>query len=209
MRELREKIGGDVAEDAEHFNRRLRNLRKCGWILPTNRDYSSIPVGYYRLDQKGLRIWLKSEPKPRNAISMKTRRLVLDRDGNRCKVCGVGDGESYPGEPATHAKLTIGHRIPQERLHGRSVSDDIDNLRTECSRCNEPVRDEMPDPERFDEVLAEIRRLKADDRKKILAWLRQGERSRSRVDMAYDRARKLSYEEVKELIARLESQLRD
>lgn len=208
MRELREELGGDIAENAEHFNRRLRTLRACGWQIPTNRDDPSIPRNSYRLDRKGRRIWLKGESRDRNAVSAKARRQVFERDGYRCVVCGTGSGESYPGEPGTKARLTIGHRVPQERLRGRGIQDDIDNLRTECSRCNEPVRDVMPDPERYDEVLAEVRGLKAADRRLLLVWLTREERSRSSLDQAYDRARKLSHSERERLKDFLQSQLR-
>lgn len=113
MRELRDNLGRIVPEEAEHFNRRLRTLRACEWQIPSNGHDPSIPVGVYRLDRKGERIWLKEESRRKNTISQRDRRLVFDRDGSRCKVCGVGNGESYPGEPGTKAQLTIGHRIPR------------------------------------------------------------------------------------------------
>jgi hypothetical protein len=69
----------------------------------------------------------------------------------------------------------------------------MDNWRVECSRCNEMVRDEVPDPEQYDEVLAGLKRLTNNEARELLAWIRKGERPRSKVDQAYDRARKLRH----------------
>lgn len=41
-------------------------------------------------------------------------------------------------------RVTIGHRVPQERLRARGAGDAVDNWRTECARHNEPVRDATP-----------------------------------------------------------------
>ncbi|MET7694169.1 HNH endonuclease signature motif containing protein [Streptomyces sp. NPDC005483] len=210
MRELRLALGPDVADNSEHLNRRLRKLREFDWIIPSYKDDRTLPQDTYRLEAKGRRLWLATERKRANAgpkFSQRTRRIVLDRDGHRCKVCGVGAGESYPGEPGSKAKLTIGHRVPQERLRARGAADDIDNWRTECARCNETVRNELPDPEQYDEVTAEIKQLRKADLTLLLNWLRTGERSRSKLDRAYDRARQLSHAEHATLIAYVEKLL--
>jgi 5-methylcytosine-specific restriction endonuclease McrA len=197
MKQLRVALGdGVVPNDAEQLNRRLRALRPDEWEITSYKDDRSLPPDTYRLQAKGLRIW-EVKRTPKNTISQRTKRIVYDRDGSRCQVCGVGDGESYPGEPGTAARLTVGHRIPKER----GGSDDIDNLRTECARCNEPMRHEAPDPETFREVLAEVRTLKTEELRSLLHWLQAGERTRSKLDKAYDRARKLSDNERTQMIS--------
>ncbi|MGV9249448.1 HNH endonuclease [Streptomyces sp. NPDC003710] len=210
MRELRTALGPEIVGESEHLNRRLRKLREFEWIIQSYKDDRTLPQDTYRLEVKGRRLWLQEERKRSNGapkFSQRTRRIVLDRDGSRCKVCGVGDGESYPGEPGSKAKLTIGHRVPQERLRSRGAADDIDNWRTECARCNETVRNELPDPEQYDEVAAEIKQLRKADLALLLSWLRTGERSRSKLDRAYDRARKLSHSENEKLIGYVEKLL--
>lgn len=199
MRQLRAELGdGVVPKNDEHLNRRLRELRKDEWILHANRDDPSLRTDEYRLVAKGRRVWL-GERRIRDKVSKKTARIVFDRDDSRCVICGVGAGEGYPGEPGTRAKLTIGHRIPGARLGGA----DPDNLRTECSRCNEPVRDQMPDPESYDEVITEIRSLPRADAEKLRQWLIRGERTRSKLDLAYGRARRLSTSERRQLVEEL------
>src|SRR5690606_1956272 len=156
MRTLRQALGEDpdTPNSAEHLNRRLRNLRPDGWVVPSNKDDRTLPVGTYRLERKGWHPGLGPRPK-REGISDSKRRRVFDRDSSRCVICGVGRGEPYPDKPETKAVLTVGHRVPRE-LGG---STDLDNLQTECKRCNEPVRQEMGVPETLSALLPEVRRL--------------------------------------------------
>jgi hypothetical protein len=200
MRDLRNALGDElIPNDAEHLNRRLRALRPDGWLVPTNKDDRTLPVGVYRLDQKGWHPGLGARPR-KQLVSQGMRRRILDRDGRRCVVCGVGEGEPYPNEPGTRAVLTVGHRLPQE-MGGRS--DDPNNLQAECKRCNEPVRQEMGIPESLDDVLLDVRRLKKDELRRLLAWMQTGHRTRDRLDSVYDRARALSAGEREQLVGRL------
>ncbi|MEV0947864.1 hypothetical protein [Rhodococcus sp. NPDC049939] len=83
-------------------------------------------------------------------------------------------------------------------------TDDIDNPQAECKRCNEPVREEAGLPETLDEVYAEVKGLKRAEKTTILQWLRDGRRSRSKLDRLYDRARRLTPSEKARLVERLE-----
>ncbi len=81
MRQLRLALGqGDAPEVAEHLNRRLRQLRKDGWVITSYKDSRDLPVDTYRLDARGEPIW-HGKRKAKDAISQSTRRLVFDRDG--------------------------------------------------------------------------------------------------------------------------------
>lgn len=191
MREIREALGElGSPENAEHLNRRLRNLRPQGWRIDSYKDRAGLAMYEYVLIQKGARTWL-GERRETDAASAAVRRRVLDRDGNRCVVCGVGAGEPYPEDPETRARMTIGHRRAGSRLTDASP----DNLQTECARCNEPTGDAIPDPEVLDAVMASVRRLAARDRRALLEWIDAGHRQRSALDDAYDRVRRLSESE--------------
>ncbi|WP_090774197.1 HNH endonuclease signature motif containing protein [Nonomuraea maritima] len=202
MADLRQALGEDAPNNAEHLNRRLRNLRPDGWDVPTNKDDRTLPVGTYRLDAKGWHPALGPRPK-RDAVSAGQRRRVFDRDDRRCVVCGVGNGEPYPGEPNSRAALTVGHRIPRE-LGG---STELDNLQTECKRCNEPVRQELGLPETLAELLPDVRRLRTQELRTLLSWLQAKHRIRNRVDTVYDRARQLSATEHEQLVRTLHDML--
>lgn len=201
MREIREGLGRDgVPDNAEHLNRRLRNLRKQGWVFPSYKDQAGQDIESYVLKVKGNKLWLGEQTK-HAAISDAIKRQLFERDHSRCVLCGVGAGEPYPGEPGTAAKLTAGHRTAGAR------SDDVslDNLRTECSRCNEPSGDTPPNPEVLAEVMASVKRLGAADKATLLAWLDSGHRQRNRVDMAYDRIKGLAQSEQEQMVQFLRS----
>lgn len=203
MRELREALGEDAGpDDAEHLNRRLRELRKHGWRFDSYKDRQGQATNSYLLVEKGARTWL-GERRQVDVVSAAVRRLVLDRDGNRCVVCGVGAGEPYPEDADSRARMTIGHRRAGARLADASP----DNLQTECARCNEPSGDAIPDPEALDAVMASVRRLGAKDRRYLFAWIEAGHRQRSALDLAYDRVRRLSKSERDEVASRLRESL--
>ncbi|WP_396712057.1 HNH endonuclease [Microbispora sp. H11081] len=187
MTDLRRALGDNNPNNAEHLNRRLRRLRRDGWRVPSNVDDRTLPVGTYRLEAKGWHPGLGTRPRSEE-VSAADRRRVFDRDNWRCVVCGVGSGEPYPEDPASRAVLTVGHRIPRDL--GGSV--EIDNLQTECKRCNEPLRQELGLPETLAELLPQVRRFTTADLKTLLSWLQAKQRIRTRVDTAYDRARRLS-----------------
>ncbi len=201
LRELRAAVGTDnVPNDQEHFNRRMRELRALGWRLPSSQDDAQLRTNEYRVAEKGWQPGAGPRPKISGQISPTVRRAVLERDGRRCVICGVGSGEPYPDPPTENAVMSTGHRIPQ-KFGG---SDGIDNLQVECKRCNEPVREEVGLPETLDAVYAQVRGLKRADKETMLRWLRSGRKVRSKLDVLYDRARQLSPEERDQLTQRLE-----
>jgi hypothetical protein len=189
MPELRDALGdGIVPNRAEHLNRRLRELRDMGWQIPSSKDLRSLEIGQYRITAIG---WYPGsyDPKPRQSgVSQAQRRRVIERDGRRCVICGVGSGEPYPGEPTTNAALTVGHRFPNSR-GGKA---DLNNLQAECKRCNEPVRQEMGIYESVDDLIPDLRALRKAELTKIHSWLVQGHRTRDRTDELFDRIRKLT-----------------
>ncbi|MDM7488688.1 HNH endonuclease [Rhodococcus sp. CSLK01-03] len=202
MRELREALGADnVPNNQEHLNRRMRQLRKLGWRLPSSQEVAGLKPDEYKVAEQGWHPGLGERPKTAGMIGARLRRQVFERDGNRCVICGVGRGEPYPDPPPGVAVMSVGHRIPQEF----GGTDDLDNLQTECKRCNEQVREEAGLPETLDEVYAEIKGLKRTEKTVLLQWLRSGRRLRSKVDTLYDRARRLSESEKETLIERLET----
>lgn len=204
MRQLREALGEkDTPEQAEHLNRRLRNLRAQGWRFTSYKDQYGQAVDSYVLQEKGNKLWLGEQTK-RPTISAAVRRQVFERDQNRCVICGVGAREPYPGEPGTAARLTAGHRTADAR-HGEASPD---NLQTECARCNEPVGDTPPNPENLAEVMAAVKQLGAADKAALAAWLESGYRQRSKVDFAFDRARKLAESEKAQVVDFLRSAIK-
>ena len=200
MRDLRAALGDEVdqAGRAEHLNRRLRTLREQDWQFSSYMDQLGQEQDVYVLKAKGKRIWL-GERNKRDKPSRATMRLVFDRDLNTCQVCGARAGEEYEGEPGSCVRLTVGHRVPGARLANASP----DNLQAECSRCNEPVGDSMPDPETVAEVMSAVSRLGPTAKAELLTWMESGYRHRSKTDIAYARIRRLSKTDQQKIAAHL------
>lgn len=101
---------------------------------------------------------------------MPVRREVFDCADNWCQVCGVGAGEPYTDEPKLRAQLQIGHHKPLET--GRT--NDPENLRAECARCNESIRSKTGTPDSLEHVWVKIRELKASDKERLRRWIENG-----------------------------------
>ncbi|CAM3165229.1 hypothetical protein DFJ75_3065 [Williamsia muralis] len=200
--ELRGVLGTQGERNkAEHFQRRIRELRSArdGWKITSWKDDRTLQQEHYRLDVVGWHPGLGPRPKNANNISKKLRSAILERDGSRCQLCGIGDGEPYPGDPDQVAAMTIGHVIPGDR-EGLA---EPGNLRVECRWCNEPKRSEGIDPPSAEEMWSIVRPLKTAELRRLNSWLVKGHRTRDRVDEVYDRIRKLAPEEKEKLEARI------
>ncbi|WP_081610288.1 HNH endonuclease [Corynebacterium doosanense] len=173
-RQLREALGSDH----EHFQRRQRELRDWGWKYLSSNEEPALGEDCI-LEKYG---WWPGESTkaPQTAISGKVRRLVFERDGGRCVLCGRAGGEPY--EDGSVAVLTAGHVVPNA-LGGRST---LDNLRTECGRCNETARADTGSVADPGAVTQSVKALKKSERLELLEWIRRGQRSRTRLDHVYD-----------------------
>ena len=183
----------------EHFNRRFRELRECGWKLTSNKEDSSLASDEYRLVTKGASIWIDGVKSPRSQISGRVRRNVLERDKHICQICFIGAGEEYPNEPGSRARMTVGHL----RANALDGSVDILNLRAECARCNEPVRDEFSLGGGIDVIWPKVRRLSKSDKITLLFWLDQDSRPSTEVAMIFDDIRIQPSDMKQDLISRL------
>ncbi|WP_369973588.1 HNH endonuclease [Prauserella sp. PE36] len=180
------------------YQRRFRQLRDFGWKIKNSLEDRSLEPGQYRLTRIGQPLWIPGQGEARNPrVPPRVAQAVFERDGNRCILCGYGAGESY--EDGSPVQLRAGHRIPGAR-RGKPTEE---NLRTECARCNDAIRDERPDPVTLDEVWPAIRRQPKREKDRILEWLLVGQKTRTEPERLYDRARYLSPSERRELIERL------
>lgn len=173
-------------ESQTQSDRRLRELREQGWEIIGYKDDTSLQMNTYRLEKRGQRLWL-GEKLERDAISNKVRRQVFERDDNTCRICGIVAGEEYFDTPGVHARMTIGHRVPNQR-RGEAT---IDNLQSECARCNETIRNLLDDPELLEDVMPAIELLTPAQLSQLCSWLDSGHREPSAVDIAYSRIRRL------------------
>ena len=79
--------------------------------------------------------------------------------------------------------MTVGHRIPNQRL-GTAT---LDNVQTECARCNETIRNLLEDPETFDSLKPLLDALSQDELRELNSWISDGKRRLSNLDLAYSK----------------------
>lgn len=149
---------------AVQYSRRLRELRAAGWKILSHHDTTSLKPGEYLL---------KEAPKEVNVgfasnISAKLRAEVLDRNGFTCQMCGATPGET---DPATGRKvrLHIGH-IKDKSLGGK---DELANLRSLCSTCNQGAKNITPEKPSTVWLLAQVRRAGQEEQRRVFEWLTQ------------------------------------
>ena len=145
--------------------RRVRELRdEEGWPILTHNDSADLKPGEYLL---------KEIPPPRKdvrfsrSISAKLRAEVLDRNGFTCQMCGLTPGDV---DPFTDRKvrLHIGH-IVDKSLGGR---DELTNLRTLCSTCNQGAKNITGEKPSGIWLLSQVRRAGRDEQLVLFEWLK-------------------------------------
>jgi len=175
MADVRKAVG---IEEQTQSDRRLRELREQGWVITGYKDDSSLPMNTYRLEKRGQRIWL-GEKLDRDVISNRLRREVFNRDHNTCVICGIYAGDEYPDLLGQTARMTVGHRIPNQRL-GEAT---LENLQTECSRCNETIRNLLDNPEIIEDVMPALDELSIEEISELHNWLTAGHRIPSNIGL--------------------------
>jgi hypothetical protein len=158
-REIQEAAGGAV-----QYSRRLRELREQdGWPILSHNDSTELKPGQYIL---------KEIPKTKKGlvfsrnISAKLRAEVLDRNGFTCQMCGLTPGDIDP-YTKRKVRLHIGH-IQDKSLGGK---DELSNLRTLCSTCNQGAKNITTEKPSAIWLLSQIRRAGQDEQREVFKWL--------------------------------------
>ncbi|MFI5529142.1 HNH endonuclease [Kitasatospora sp. NPDC051853] len=189
----------------EQVDRRMRDLRPAGWVIRTCRDKPDLAPDELYLETIGHPVW---EAEHRAAglrrISAKTRRLVLERDGSRCRRCGIGAGEPYPEAPSVHARMTMGHVVG----HGSGGLSSPENLVTECARCNEAVQEFTGPQLGGGDVWHRITSLPLRSKQDLLAWMVHDARTASEGERVWGLYRQLPAAQREDLKGRLYDLLR-
>jgi hypothetical protein len=185
----------------EQIDRRMRDLRPAGWVIHTYRDRADLRPDELCLEKIGLPVW---EPEYRQAglrqISAKVRREVMDRDGHRCRRCGIAAGEAYPGSADEFARLTIGHITPHKSGSSGSAAD----LVTECARCNEAAQHLTGVQFNAEQVRDRVTQLPRKDKEILLDWMQADRRQFSAAEEVWAQYRQLPGVERERVIAWLE-----
>jgi hypothetical protein len=153
-----------VAEPVSEWARRVRELRdEEGWPIITNHDSVELKPGEYML--------IGDPPEfPtvqfKRGISQRLKAEVLDRNGFTCQSCGLTPGDIDP-ETGRKVRLHVAH-IVDKSLGGK---DELSNLRTYCSSCNQGAKNLTPEKPSRIWLLSQIRRANIEDQRAAYEWL--------------------------------------
>ncbi len=152
------------ASGIQQYARRIRELRQEeGWDVQSIRDNPGLKQDEYLLttyppDQKSVRFSRR--------VSHRLRAAVFVRNHSICRLCGLAAGDSY--EDGRVVTLHVDHIVPKQE----GGTDDMENLRTLCSRCNEGTRDNLePPPASRLRLKGLVRNADRDTQRELLSWL--------------------------------------
>jgi 5-methylcytosine-specific restriction endonuclease McrA len=159
--QIRDAVGLDKSEWA----RRLRELRGDDhWPILSHNDRVDLKPGQYVLLESPPDKSTISFTRP---ISAKLRAQVLDRNGFTCQMCGLSPGDIDPNT-GRKVRLHIGH-IKDKSLGGL---DELSNLRTLCSTCNQGAKNVTGEKPTTIWLLGQIRRAGQDEQRAVYKWLK-------------------------------------
>lgn len=162
----KEEIRNAAGQAVTEWARRLRELREDEkWPILTHNDRSDLKPGQYILTEMPPAKEGIAFTRP---ISARLRAQVLDRNGFTCQMCGLtpGDIDPYTGRKV---RLHIGH-IKDKSLGGK---DELSNLRTLCSTCNQGAKNITTEKPSGIWLLAQVRRAGVEEQKAVHDWLKK------------------------------------
>ncbi|MCS0500457.1 HNH endonuclease [Protaetiibacter mangrovi] len=153
-----------LVQPVGEWARRVRELRdEEGWPIQTQNDRQDLKPGEYMLVGEPPE---KSNEAFKRGISQKLRAEVLDRDGFTCQMCGKAAGELDP-DTSRPVRLHIGHIV--DKVYGGK--DELANLRTLCSTCNQGAKNITTEKPSTIWLLAQVRRAGNGEQQAVYEWL--------------------------------------
>ncbi|BEK90118.1 hypothetical protein [Nocardia seriolae] len=161
--------------ETSQIDRRMRDLRDFEWRIDTNREDPTLGSHEQRFVTQGAAVWEpgKATRKTGITVTASERHTLLMRDGHKCRSCGIGPGEQYPGTYIA-SQLDVARRPVRQ-----SDGDTTVELVIECNRCRVGGRDLTAD---LRDVLARIEQLPFYERKMLADWVNRDARSFSETE---------------------------
>ncbi|GGU87748.1 hypothetical protein GCM10010275_24760 [Streptomyces litmocidini] len=172
MAQLRDAFPG-VAQ----IDRRMRELRKHGWRIDTNREDISLKSEERRYVTRGADVWIPGQVKPaqhEKSLTANQRVKIWQADGFLCRTCGAATGESVGEGLGVTTKLNVSRR--KVRLADGTL--DYQNV-TECERCSKTGSDREIN---LAELMTLIESLAPLERRVFAGWLEADRRSWSTLE---------------------------
>lgn len=179
----------DALPGVAQIDRRVRDLRKYGWVIEEARLGPDLNANEQRLVKIGVHVWDK-EARIEAAvpvISAKVREEVFFRDGHSCRRCGISAGERFDDDNSVTARLTAGHLYP-DSLGSKATAAD---LITTCQRCNESLQQVTQNYASAEDLLTDISKLDEASLKRLSLRVSNDIREVDQVDKIWREYRQL------------------
>jgi hypothetical protein len=149
-------------------DRRMRDLRKFGWVIHTSTEDVTLKSNEQRLVAVGYPVWEGDRRKTvlKDHITAKVRMATFAQSDYQCSICGIAGGEHYPDAPGMTAVLGISRRkvtLPDGQVHTMFVP--------ECNRCSSGTKGETAD---VPQLLTGISSLDPAERALFALWAESG-----------------------------------
>lgn len=167
--------------DVAQADRRIRDLRKYGWVIGTNVTDAALRSDEQRFVSAGLPVWDSQTKRIPDSLPSKKRAEIFRADGYQCVDCGVAGGESYPDGGSGIAVL------------GAYLRGEPKGYVTLCKRCGSAA--ETGEQARFDDATAAIESLQPEELAKLSRWVRAERRGTTSLDRAWLAIRRLPHEQ--------------
>jgi len=155
----------EAAAPVSEWARRIRELRdEEGWAILSHHDADDLKPGEYRLQTAPNEIL---DIRFQRGMSQRLRAEVFDRNGFTCQMCGLTPGDIDP-ETNRKVRLHVGH-VVDKKLGGL---DELDNLRTLCSSCNQGAKNVTKEKPSSIWLLSQVRRAGNAEQRAVYEWLR-------------------------------------
>lgn len=153
--QLRSALSTPVKEEQdEQLDRRMRDLRPEGWVIATYRQDRELSQNQLRLVEEGGAIWTPGYRSRKQKVpTAAERKAAFAADDYRCRLCGIGAGETYPEDAISTATLTI--------------SQGTSGLVTCCDRC----RAGRPALGSAEELMSQASQLSTDEQHALKKWV--------------------------------------
>ena len=157
-RDLREIAG------ISDYARRIRELRdEEGMLIKSHKERADLRPDEYVLES------LERLPVGDPRILPSTRKIVLARDGTRCRLCGANPGVSAAEARSFRIKLRIDFIEPLE-LGG---TEQLENIGVICSECAKSKRKALRGGQSARELVVLIRRASPAVQREVYAILKR------------------------------------
>jgi hypothetical protein len=143
----------DAFPEISQADRRLRDLRKYGWIVNTSVEDLSLNQNEQRFVARGLDVWVPTARRSvvTSKITAKQRMKVFAENNYQCCICGIAGGESYFDSPALIAVLSAVKKTSQVPGASESLSFSV-----ECNRCSSGKSKSNQDISKFTEKISQL-----------------------------------------------------